>query len=168
MKQLYLVLVLFLTAGSVLAQSPEKAIGIRAGVTPGIEYRVFSGDLISYKALLSTRQRGLQFTGMKEFHNPEAFDFVDDFTFIYGFGAHIGFESWNVYHYPNPLYPDYWERERRTGPVAGLDGLLAVEYTVPQIPLVGGIEVKPYFNLFGRNFFQLVPYDFAFTVKYTF
>jgi hypothetical protein len=59
-------------------------------------------------------------------------------------------------------------RENRTGPIVGLDALAAVEYAIPQVPLVAGIEAKPYFNLFGKNFFQLQPFDFAFTLKYTF
>jgi len=168
MKQLHLLICFFLTSIAGFSQTPEKAIGIRGGLTPGIEYRVFSGEMSSYKALLSTRQRGIQLTGMKEFHIPEAFDFSDDFTFIYGFGAHIGFESWNVYNYNDGPHPDYWYRERRTSPVAGLDALAAIEYTIPEIPLVAGFEVKPYFNMFGKNFFQVQPFDFALTLKYTF
>ncbi len=105
---------------------------------------------------------------MKEFHVPQAFDFTDEISFIYGFGAHVGFETWNVYHYYDTPPYEYRDRERKTGPVAGLDGLAAAEYSIPQIPLVLGFEVKPYFNLFGKNFFQLQPFDFAFTVKYTF
>jgi hypothetical protein len=168
MKYIYLVISLFLLSFQSFSEEPVKAIGIRGGVSSGFEYRVFSGDLLSYKVLLSTRHQGLQLTGMKEFHVPDAFDIdQEEFTFIYGFGAHAGFESWhNTYYYE--AYPPTSYRERRTGPVAGLDGLAAVEYTVREIPLVFGIEAKPYFNLFGKDFFQLQPFDFAFTVKYTF
>jgi hypothetical protein len=149
------------------SQGPERAIGIRGGLSSGFEYRVFASELTSYKVLLSTRQHGLQLTGMKEFHVPQAFDFSEELTFIYGFGAHVGFESWDVFrNYDDSPYDRYIDR--KTGPVAGLDGLAAAEYALPQIPLVFGFEVKPYFNLFGRNFFQLQPFDFAFTVKYTF
>lgn len=168
MKQLFILISLVLLSPPVFSQGPEKAVGIRGGLSSGFEYRVFSEELSSYKVLLSTRKQGLQLTGLKEYHVPNAFDFYEELTFVYGFGAHAGFESWKVYRtaevYPyETLYVD-----RRSGPIAGLDGLAAVEYTVPQIPLVFGVEVKPYFNLFGRNFFQLQPFDFAFTVKYTF
>lgn len=167
MKQFYIVIALTLLALAGYSQGPEKAIGIRGGISSGFEYRVFSGDLTSYKVLLSTRKRGLQLTGMKEFHMPDAFEFNEDLSFIYGFGAHIGFESWYADYY-DIEYPNVWHNNRKSGPIAGLDGLAAVEYTIPQIPLVVGIEAKPYFNLFGKNFFQLQPFDFAFTVKYTF
>lgn len=168
MKQIFTMCILFFLSFSGFTQGPRKAIGIRGGISSGFEYRVFSGELSSYKVLFSTRQQGLQLTGLKEFHMPEAFDFCPELTFVYGFGAHVGFESWTVYRDYNYLYPDEWIRDRRSGPVAGLDGLAAIEYTIPQIPLVVGIEAKPYFNLFGKNFFQLRPFDIAFTLKYTF
>ena len=107
-------------------------------------------------------------SGLREFHVPDAFDINEDFSFVYGFGAHVGFETWDVNYYYD-YYPfAYKNVDRKTGAIAGLDALAAIEYTIPQIPLVLGIEAKPYFNLFGKNFFQLQPFDFAFTVKYTF
>jgi hypothetical protein len=168
MKQTFLISILLFAALSVFSEQPRKAVGIRGGLSSGFEYRVFSGEQTSYKALISFRKQGLQFTGMKEFHVPDAFDFLQELSFIYGFGAHVGFESWYTreYQFENGL--QYYLRDHRTGPVIGLDGLVATEYAIPAIPLVVGIEVKPYFNLFGENFFQLQPFDFAFTVKYTF
>ena len=169
MKQFYFLSILTFLAISGFSQGPRKAVGIRGGISSGFEYRVFSGELESYKVLLSTRKQGLQLTGMKEFHMPDAFDFNEDLSFVYGFGVHAGFESWYVdrYYFDSPDLNALY-RDRKSGPIAGLDALAAVEYTIPQIPLVAGFEVKPYFNLFGKNFFQLQPFDFAFTVKYTF
>lgn len=168
MKLFYILIFSLCVSFAGFGQTPKKAVGIRGGLSSGFEYRVFSGEINSYKVLLSTRQSGLQLTGMKEFHIPQAFDFYEDLTFVYGFGAHAGFESWNVIRYHDELNFTSSYVEKKSGPVAGLDGLAAVEYDIPQIPLNVGIEVKPYFNLFGKNFFQLQPFDFAFTVKYTF
>ena len=169
MKQIYLLIILLFFALTGFAEQPRKAVGIRGGLSSGFEYRVFSGELTSYKALFSFRNQGLQFTGMKEFHVPDAFDILQELSFIYGYGDHVGFESWyeDAYHYDANGQP-YYYHDHRTSPVIGLDGLAAMEYTIPAIPLVVGIEVKPYFNLFGENFFKLQPFDFAFTVKYTF
>ncbi len=167
MKKVYSLITLTLLALSVFSQSPQKAFGIRGGLSSGFEYRVFSGELSSYKVLLSTRKRGLQLTGLKEFHIPDVFDIGEPVSFVYGIGAHAGFETWNVDYY-DIVYPYGLYLERKTGVIAGLDALAGLEYTIPQIPLVVGVEVKPYFNLFGRDFFQLQPFDFAFTVKYTF
>jgi hypothetical protein len=168
MKQIYILGILIAVALSGFSQSPEKAIGIRGGLSSGFEYRVFSSELSSYKVLLSTRQRGLQLTGLKEFHQPAAFNFCEELTFVYGYGAHAGFESWDVTRYYTDYDSHYSYRDHRSGPIVGLDGLAAVEYTIPAVPIVAGFEVKPYFNLLGKNFFQLQPFDFAFTVKYTF
>jgi hypothetical protein len=168
MKQIYILTILILVALTGFSQEPRKAIGIRGGISSGFEYRVFSGELSSYKVLFSTRQEGLQLTGLKEFHQPDAFDFCPDLSFIYGFGAHVGFESWHVTRYYNDLNTTISSREHRSGPIAGLDGLVAAEYTIPAIPLVVGLEAKPYFNLMGKNFFQLQPFDIALTLKYTF
>jgi len=167
MKHIYLIISLFILSVSSYAEEPVKAVGIRGGLSSGIEYRVFSGNLTSYKVLLSTRKQGLQLTGLKEFHVPDAFDIdQEEFTFVYGFGAHAGFESWHREIYDDIYHISY--SERRSGPIAGLDALAGMEYNIREIPLVLGFEVKPYFNLFGKNFFQLQPFDFAFTVKYTF
>ena len=143
MKHFYLFILLTWSTITGFAQEPEKAIGIRGGLSSGFEYRVFSGEMTSYKVLLSTRQQGIQLTGLKEFHSPEGFEFNDDFSFIYGFGAHVGFESWYVTRYYDIDNPDDWYRKHRSGPVVGLDGLIAIEYAIPQVPLVVGLEDKP-------------------------
>ena len=163
------VLILFLGLSGIIsqAQGNSQAVGIRGGITSGFEYRAFTNDFVSYKLLLSTRNRGIQLTGMKEFHSPGIFDFSEQVNFIYGFGVHVGYERWNAYDPREGLYGPYYY-EKRTGPIAGLDGLAAVEYNFLDVPLSLGFEVKPYFNLFGKNFFQLHPFDFAFTIKYVF
>lgn len=149
------------------SQEANKAVGIRAGGSSGFEYRVFTDDLNSYKVLLSARRHGIQLTGLKEFHRPNVFDAGQELSFVYGVGAHAGIESWNKY-YLEPYYPYASYSDRKTSPVVGLDGLAGLEYTIPTLPLVGGIEVKPYFNLFGEDFFDLEVFDVAFTLKYVF
>jgi hypothetical protein len=115
MKQTYLLSILLFITLLGFAEEPKKAIGIRGGISSGFEYRVFSGDLTSYKALLSARHHGLQLTGMKEFHMPDAFDFCKELSFIYGFGAHVGFESWYVDRYTHENGFEYHYSDRRTG-----------------------------------------------------
>lgn len=167
MKHIILFGLLFSLALTGFSQDGNKAVGIRGGLSSGFEYRVFTDDLNSYKVLLSTRRHGLQLTGLKEFHRPDVFDAGEELSFVYGVGAHVGFESWDKY-YREDFYPYLRYSERRTGPIAGLDALAGLEYAIPTIPLVAGIEAKPYFNLFGEDFFDLEVFDFAFTLKYTF
>lgn len=167
MKQIILFGLLVSLALTGFSQDANKAVGIRAGLTSGFEYRVFTDDLNSYKVLLSARRSGLQITGLKEFHRPDVFDAGIEMSFVYGVGAHVGFESWNKY-YERDYYPYVPYRERKTSPIVGLDGLAGLEYTIPTLPLVAGIEAKPYFNLFGEDFFDLEVFDVAFTLKYVF
>lgn len=160
-------LLVLLFFNPVIAQDYTRAVGIRGGISSGFEYRAFADEYLSYRALLSTRHRGIQLTGLKEFHQYGMFDFSPELVFIYGFGAHIGYEQWRAYDpYRNDNYTYYWEN--RAGPIAGLDALAGVEYNFTDLPLTIGLEAKPYFNLFGKNFFQLQPFDVAFTIRYVF
>lgn len=167
MKQIILFGLLVSLALTGFSQDGNKAVGIRGGLSSGFEYRVFTDDINSYRILLSARRHGLQLTGLKEFHRPNVFDAGEELSFIYGLGAHVGFESWDKYYLQSD-YPYLRYRERKTGPIAGLDGLAGLEYRIPTLPLVAGIEVKPYFNLFGEDFFDLEVFDLAFTLKYVF
>jgi len=161
----FFVLLILLLGNGAGAHDRENAIGIRGGISSGIEYRAFSGNELSYRILFSTRHRGLQLTGLKEFHQYGLFGLCDELVFVYGFGAHVGYEKWLAYRrYPENI--DYWKY--RTGIIAGLDGLAALEYRFRQLPLTVGIEAKPYFNFFGKNFFQVQPFDIALTFRYLF
>jgi len=167
MKQTLILGILLCIALAGFSQNAEKEVGIRAGLSSGFEYRVYSEEQSSYKILLSTRKQGLQLTGLKEYHEPDIFDIGEDFSLVYGLGVHVGFETWHTNSYAI-AYPYEQYRVRKTGLIAGLDALAALEYTIPTVPFVVGLEIKPYFNLFGENFIQFQPFDIAFTVKYSF
>lgn len=169
MKHTIIFGLLLCAALSGFTQGANRAVGIRGGISSGFEYRVFAEEQNSYKVLLSTRKDGIQLTGLKEFHRPNVnvFNAGEELSFVYGVGAHVGFESWYVDRY-RPYEPYEMWAQKRTGVIAGLDALAALEYTIPTLPLVVGIEAKPYFNLFGEHFFDIQPFDFAFTLKYVF
>jgi len=166
MKTIKLLLLLFFAAFGTLSNAQEfkQAAGIRLGLSPGFEYRIFADAKNSYKFLLSTRDRGMQFHVLKEFHNYDMFDFTDQLVFYYGGGLHAGYERWNVkyYHYYSRAY------SMHTAFVAGLDGLVGLEYVFNEVPVSLGVEVKPYFEFFGKEMFDLQLFDFAFTAKYLF
>lgn len=167
MKNIFLLSILFLISITAFTQTYQQAVGIRGGVSSGFEYRVFENEFISYKALLSTRKGGIQLTALKEFHQYGLFNYSDQLIIVYGFGAHVGYEKWNTFGSNNGNFVTRYS-EKRIGPVIGLDGLVAIEYSIFGVPLIVGIEAKPYFNLFGKNLLELYPFDLAFTLKYTF
>jgi len=146
------------------AQEFKQAAGIRLGWTPGFEYRIFADDYHSYRFLLSTRDRGLQAHVLKEFHQYDMFNFSDQLVFIYGAGLHAGYERWDVLHYNNN---SQWQTTK-TAVVAGVDGLVGVEYLFYNAPVSIGLDAKPYFEFFGKEFFNIQLFDIGFTVKYLF
>ncbi|NOY96547.1 MAG: hypothetical protein GXO81_09250 [Chlorobi bacterium] len=165
MKKTHIILFIFIAFSlGASAQQYNQAIGIRGGYSSGFEYRVYTDDINSYKLLLSTRGRGLQLTGLKEFHQYGFFGFTEQLDFFFGLGLHAGYERWDVYHYSRDIR---W-REPRTALIAGLDGLCGVEYTFYEFPVSLGFEVKPFFDVWGQQAFNVRLFDFAFTLKYLF
>ena len=164
MKRLLLLLIFIIVSFMSYSQEFKHAAGIRAGLTGGIEYRIYTDDLNSYKFLLGSRDRGLILHVMKEFHKWDLFDFTDRLYFVYGGGIHAGYERWDQRYYDY----NYSYYVTRTAFIAGLDGLAGLEYLFNEVPLSLGFEVKPYFDLFGREIFDFQLFDFALTVKYHF
>ena len=163
-KSIVLIIVFLLTSVLVDAQQFSKAIGIRGGLSSGFEYRFYTDDINSYKILLSARKSATQLTVLKEFHRYDITEFSDQLVFIFGAGIHAGFERWHKKH----VNAEYTWYESKTSFVTGMDGLAALEYTLSELPLCAGIEVKPYFNIWGRKAFDVQLFDFAFTLKYLF
>jgi hypothetical protein len=164
MKKLILFAAFVFLIGHVFSQDFRYAAGIRAGYTGGIEFRIYTDELNSYKFLLGSRRDGAVIHALKEFHQPGLFSFTDQLNFVYGGGLHVGYERWNQrFSRNNSVY-----YVTNTDFIAGIDGLAGLEYMFAEVPLSLGIEAKPYFDLFGRKVFNLELFDFAFTIKYHF
>lgn len=168
MKRFLLISVFVLAGNLVFGQGFNQALGIRGGLTSGIEYRYYTSDQHSFKALLGNRnfdgKRGLQFHALSEYYQYDLFDFSYQLVLYYGFGAHAGYESWDAVRYENS---SSWE-VTKTEFVTGIDVLAGVEYLFYEAPVTVSIEVKPYLDILGRNGLDLQLFDFAFTVKYLF
>ncbi len=164
MKKFLILLILTAATNSVWSQGFTRAVGIRGGYTSGFEYRMYTDDLNSFKFLLGTRQGGVQLHVLKEYHKYDLFDFAYQIVFYYGFGVHGGFETWDEPHFRNNTR---WY-DSRASAIVGLDGLAGLEYVFDAAPVSAGLEVKPFFDLLGRENFDLQLFDFAFTIKYLF
>jgi len=158
----YFVLLLSLPA---YAQDYNRAAGLRGGIGYGLTFRQFMEPELSYEGLLSFRNNGLQLTALREHIRPANFDFSDDFYFTWGYGAHIGYNYTDNYFF---MFQEYYHYYRKFSPLIGLDGYLGLEYCIPTVPIQIGLDFKPFFELSVFEFFRLVPWDFAFTIKYTF
>lgn len=164
MKRLLLFSAFVVLSCTTFSQGFKQAVGIRAGYTGGVEYRIYTDDLNSYKFLLGSRERGVLAHALKEFHRYDLFTFTDQLNFVFGAGVHAGYERWDqqYFNYNTSYYVT------RTAFIAGLDGLAGLEYMFRDVPISLGFEVKPYFDLFGREMFDFQLFDFAFTAKYHF
>ncbi len=161
----YLLLIAFLFVTTLaFGQGYTQALGIRGGLTPGVEYRYYTSDKNSLKALVGIRDRGLQLYALTEFYQFDLFPFSYQLVFFYGFGLHGGYESWDEERLQNG------DRSfvTRSSLLAGVDGLVGLEYIFYEAPVILGVEAKPYVDVFGREDLKIQPFDFAFTVKYIF
>ena len=165
MKRFFGIIILLLSVTLANAQGYKQAAGIRASwISPGVEYRYYTSDSHSLKALLALRNRGVQLHALTEFYQYDLFPFSYQLVFFYGAGLHFGFESWDETVTGNNV--TRFETQRSL--LAGIDGILGVEYLFYEAPVKLGIEVKPFLDVFGRNGLDIIVHDFAFTVKYLF
>jgi hypothetical protein len=142
-------------------QETDREVGIRGGLTSGVEYRQFFNQNHAAKLLLGYRHRGLILHGIFEFHRPDLFLSTDQVSFIYGAGIHAGYQRWDKKRIVGQtVYTDV-----ATGFAGGIDGLLALEYSPDVLPLTVGIEVKPFMDFGGEHGIEAIPWDFAFTLK---
>ena len=159
------ILLLFILAPVLgMAQTFENAIGVRGGITAGIEYRYYTDDANAFKFLMGTRDNGIQLHAMKEFHQYDLFRRTDRLVFFYGAGVHAGYEKWRK-RYSNDY--TYWYQDRYAF-LAGMDALVGLEYMFYEVPVSIGLEAKPYFDIFGSQMFRIELFDIAFTLKYRF
>lgn len=167
MRIIFLIILMNLTLFSA-AQEYRQQIGLRGGFTSGVSYKLFKDELKALEGILSYRDNGIQLTAIIETYKPVYLKHTDKVHFFSGLGAHIGYTA----GYNNFWLEDRIFRSNYHGntfrPVLGLDAILGFEYRFNQIPFVLGIDYKPYFELFGQNFFSLNLWDIGISIKYSF
>lgn len=157
---------LFLAAGNLCrGQDFVRAAGVRGGLTSGITYRQFIEPQLSYEAMMSFRENGLQLTVLRQLFEPALLNLSDEFFFVHGYGGHIGFTYTDRYRF---VYRDIYYADRKFSPQVGVDAYLGLEYHFPGLPVQVGLDYKPFFSFSLYQFFSLHLGDAAFTLKYTF
>lgn len=153
--------------GKINAQGLDNAIGFRGGLSNGITYQYFYQSMKDVKFLLSLRDQGMQLTAIIEQYEPVMISYHDQFFMYYGAGFHMG--------YVHPLHwteltnhPQMVERFSAPKAVAGINGIIGMEYRIASVPLAFGADYKPFMEFFGERFFKLRLIDFALTLKYQF
>lgn len=166
MKRLCFIILFSIITLVIYSQEYMQALGVRGGITSGLTYKKFLNQMKSMEAILSFKNRGMQVTALRQLHELTLFEFSDKFYFMKGYGIHGG------YYYKEPsafLKFKYFDTENRIfSPIFGLDGYLGLEYRFDNVPLVIGLDYKPFFEFSIIKPFDMNIWDTAFYLKYVF
>lgn len=168
-KILFLTLFLiFMSFPFVSGQMVTRQAGLRMGYSSGIFYQVtqHAGTAeIGYTGMLSFKNSGLQFTGLKIIYQSSLDDISSNLFLSWGYGGHIGF---NYDDHVRFMGEDYYYPDNKFMPLFGVDGWLAAEYRIQDIPLNVSLNWKPFVEMTIPGFVRVVPWDFALSVAYIF
>jgi len=153
---------------SLSAQFETRQAGFRMGYRSGIFYQVSqeAGNAeIAYNAMLSFQKSGVQVTGLKIIYETSLGDISPNLIFSWGYGGHAGFIYSDHVRF---LGEDYYFPDDRFCPLLGVDGWVAAEYRISDIPLNVSLNVKPFVELTFPSFLKVTPWDFAVSISYVF
>jgi hypothetical protein len=153
-------LVLCMAAGVQAQRAPYKfGIGARAGFYLGLTGKYNFDRQSSIEVIGETRRKGVLLTGLYEYHIT--LEGVDDALRLYlGAGAHAAYLSSS---YINTVPGG---ATRREGLAFGLDAIVGLEYTFPNIPINISIDYKPAFHIWDR--LRVSSDNFGLAVRYVF
>ncbi|MDB5090254.1 MAG: hypothetical protein JWR09_4248 [Mucilaginibacter sp.] len=142
------------------AQDYKTAVGLKfGGYENGISGKYFTTDDVALEGLIGFRSHGVVFTGLYEVHQV-AFG-VKELKFYYGAGAHIGAIGSGLYRRFNGD-DEYYNHSHI---LLGVDGVLGLEYVIPQSPIAVSLDLNPRAELATGPFFDIAP---GLGIKYTF
>jgi hypothetical protein len=163
-----LLFVLILLPALLEAQIAVRQAGFRLGYRSGIFYQVSSeaGNAeIAYNLMLSFRNSGVQFTGLKIIYETTLDGISPDLYFGWGYGGHLGF---TYSDHVKSMGQDYYFQGERFCPLIGADGWITAEYRVHEIPLNISLNIKPFVELTFPSFLRVMPGDVAVSISYVF
>jgi len=138
----------------------QTAVGLKfGGYENGPSIKYFVDNSVSLEGVLGFRAHGVVITGLYEFNLP-AFN-VAGLDFYYGAGVHIGSEGAGVYRTIGGNSQVYTS----THILLGVDGVIGLEYKIPQAPIAISLDLDPRAELATGPFFDIAP---GLGVKYTF
>ena len=148
MQKLIIVLSFVLLAATSFAQETQPGSDYKTAV--GLKYypgavtvKSFIKQDVALEGLASFWNYGTRFTGLYEI--TKNITGVDGLKWYVGPGAHIGF--WN----------DSWKNKYPTrdgGIMAGIDGVLGLDYKINNAPIDVSLDWQPSFNFIGYNYFE--------------
>ena len=147
------------------AQNYTRDAGIRFGDYFSTSYRHFLDDEQALEAMFSVGHRGANMTILKQVSRPALGHISGNLYFTYGYGAHAGFRYADRYRV---LTRTYGLDEYRFMPLIGLDGMIALEYRLPRLPVLFILDAKPYFEYSTIQIFNVYLNSIGLSIKYRF
>lgn len=144
-KKLLLTIAAVMLSWGASAQMYDWAVGVRiGGETAGASVKYMLNTDSGFEAILAAPwDDGFTATLLYERHIPII---ENGFFLYYGAGGHVG----------------EWKDKFSLG----VDGIIGLEYNIPNVPLVLSLDYKPIFNIAERTRFYAA--DFAFGIKVAF
>lgn len=164
MKLIVIPVFFFLFSSCLLGQNYTRDAGIRFGSGFVGSYRQFYKENMAIEIFAGYYERGMKFGGMKESFKPALTKYSENFRFYYGYGVHTGFTYTNYHKTFNREYHYDWI----FSPVFGMDALVGIDYTFPDVPVLVSADLKPYYEFSLNRIFQVKVLDISFCVKYMF
>ncbi len=162
------VLSLLMALINLSGQISTRQAGFRIGARSGIFYQVSSetGNAeTGYNAMISFNNHGLQLTGLKIVYENSLNGISSNLFFGWGYGGHVGF----IYSdHLRAMGEDYYFQDERFCPLLGIDGWLAAEYRIRDIPVIVSLNYKPYLEITIPAFVRIMPGDFGVSIAYVF
>lgn len=136
------------------------ALGLKfGGYENGISGKYFIQPDVAIEGILGFRKHGAVLTGLWEKHQM-AFN-IPELKFYYGAGAHVGGVGSGYYKRFNGD-EQYYDSSSL---LLGADGVLGLEYIIPNAPIAVSLDLNPRVELARGPFFDIAP---GLGLKYTF
>ncbi|WP_033566427.1 hypothetical protein [Sphingobacterium sp. SYP-B4668] len=167
MKKTYLLTLIvgFFTLLSLDAKAQltsDHAIGGRFGSAQGVTYRYTMNEERAVEGILSiqsnSESRRFRLVGLYEYHQQLS----GDFNWFYGFGGSVGSYTRKPFTDANGNRFD-----RASEAIVSLDGIIGIEYNIPEAPLAISLDVKPYFDFLQSSSIKLID-PIGFSIRYKF
>jgi len=133
----------------------NTAIGLRVGESSGITVKHFTGRG-ALDFLVSFWPNDLGLFCVYEIHQPIG---SQGFNLYYGGGGHLAFNTYRYRAYYYDRYGRAWWYRDRGGFGIGIDGIVGLEYKIPNVPLAFSLDIKPFieFNTDRNIYFSPDP-----------
>jgi len=161
--RLFALAVLTLASQQSFAQLPSQhAAGVRFGSSTGFNYRYALAEDRAVEGILSiqsnSKSNRFRLVGLYEFHKP----LMGDFSWYYGYGGSIG-----SYKYKSYTNSEGVRVEPESELALSIDGIVGVEYNIPNAPIALSLDVKPYFDFLQESSIRIFD-PIGFSIRYKF